>query len=245
MTLRLRWLTPVLLAGGLLAVLAVWTPAQDKKDEAKPADEKPAEPDPVLELSTTAYKTADFGRENKSPEALVAAAVMLRSLKAAKKEPITEQPTDENGKAVEEKSLADKSFAEEADDLFAEASLMAAELKIDHFDAVIDGAKKRNTRGLVGGARTIRRRIGPGKTETFHFKFQSDKPAPFAFHATHPLHLHAVRTDYDHTWVNGIYQQYVNASPDRVGGKRGQHAPVTFKIHNPHRHAAEYVLFLK
>jgi len=100
MTVRLRWLTALLLAGGLLAV-PVGTPADDKKEDTPPANqEKLAEPDPVLERSTTAYKTADFGRENKSPEALLAAAVMLRSLKGAKKEAITEQPTDENDKPV-------------------------------------------------------------------------------------------------------------------------------------------------
>jgi hypothetical protein len=238
-------LTALLLAGGLLAV-PVGTPADDKKEDTPPANqEKLAEPDPVLERSTTAYKTADFGRENKSPEALLAAAVMLRSLKGAKKEAITEQPTDENDKPVAEKALADKSFADEAEDLFAEASLMAAELKIDKFDALIDAAKKRNTRGLVGGARTVKRRIGPGKTEVFHFKFKSDEPAPFAFRASHPLRLHVVRTDYGHTWVNGVYQCFVNDNPNLVGGKRGQHAPVTFKIHNPHKRHAEYVLFLK
>jgi len=242
MSARLRWLAALLLAGGMLALWPA-TPAQDKKTDAEP--DKPAEVDPVLELSTTAYKTADFGRENKSPESLLAAAVMLRSLRSAKKTAITDQPTDENDKAVEEKALADKSFGDEADDLFDEALLMATELKLDGFDRLIESAKKRNARGLVGGARTIRRRIGPGKTEVFHFKFKDHEPAHFAFHASHPLALHVVRTDYGHVWVNGITMHFVNSSPALVGGKRGQHAPVTFKIHNPHKRPAEYTLFLK
>jgi hypothetical protein len=235
----------LLLAGGLIS-LPAGVPADDKKADKPAADqEKPAEPDPILERVATAYKTADFGRENKSPEALLAAAVMLRSLKGAKKEAITEQPTDENDKAVEEKPLADKSFADEAEELFEEARLMAAELKIDKFDALVDAAKERKSRGLVGGARTVKRRIGPGKTEVFHFKFKSHETAPFAFRASHPLHMHVLRTDYGDTWVNGTFACYVHDNPNLVGGKRGEHAPVTFRIHNPHKRPAEYVLFLK
>jgi hypothetical protein len=231
-------------AAGLLAALP-GLPAQDKKPEKKTPElqDGPAEMDPVIELSTTAYRTAEFGRDNKSPEALVAAGVMLRSLRAAKKTAITEQPTDENGKPVEGKPLEDRSFADEAAGLFAEASLMAAEMKLDRFDAYIDSAKTRNTRGVVGGARSIRRKIGPGQVHHYHFKFECAKPCVVGFNASKPLHLTVVREDIDHVWINGIHQHETHGGVP--GGHLGQKAPVGFRVSNPHKHAVEYHLCLK
>jgi hypothetical protein len=241
MTLGRHWLVALVFVGGTLAILP-GLPAQEKKPDKKPADE-PAEMDPVIELSTTAYKTADFGRENRSPEALVAAGVMLRSLKGAKKTAIAEQPTDEDGKPLEGKALEDKSFGDEAEDLFAEASLTAAELKLARFDAYIDSAKQRNTRGVVGGARSIRRRLGAGQAHHYHFKFECARPCAIGFHASKPLHLTVCREDIDHVWVNGVYQHETQCGVP--GGRRGQTAAVGFRIFNPHRHAVEYHLCLK
>jgi len=243
--MSLRWyaLTILVLTGGVLVWAAPDTVAQDKKT---PGASDTVEVDPLLGLATTAYKTAEFGRDSKSPEALVTAAIMLRSLKSAKKTPITEIPTDENGKPIEDKALEDKSFADEADDLFAEASLLATMLKIKGFDAFIDGAKSRNTRNLVGGSRSIRRRIGPGKTEVFHVKFRCAEPCPFALNASHPLYLKVERTDIHHIWVDSTHQHFHHDGFPYPGGKRGQHAPVTFRIHNPHkREHAEYHLFIQ
>ena len=86
MLLRSILLTACVVASGLLALTLPAISAQDKKtpDEAESVDA-----DPVLELATTAYKTEEFGRANNSPESLVAAAIMLRSLKSVTKTAIT------------------------------------------------------------------------------------------------------------------------------------------------------------
>ena len=247
MVLQMRWLAALLLAGGFCTVLALPTAADDKKDAPKPepAAEESVAPDPVLELAATAYKTAEFGRENKSPEALVAAALMLRKLTFNKKTPITEQPTDEAGKPIADKSLEEKSFADEAKDLFEEASLMALQLKIKGFDAVIDSAKNREiSRGPAGGPKTIHRKIGPGKTEVFHLKFKDEEPAHFYFHASEPLHLHIERTDIHHVWVDVVNRNYESHHPGKAGGKKGQLAPVTITIHNPGKKPGDYTLFM-
>jgi hypothetical protein len=249
MTTKWHWLTILLLACGLFTTATVLpTAADDKKDAPKPepATAESVAPDPVLELAANAYKTAEFGRENKSPEALVAAALMLRKLTFNKKTAITEQPTDENGTPIADKSLEEKSFADEATDLFDEASLLALQLKIMGFDAVIESAKNREvSRGPAGGPKTIHRKLGAGKTEVFHLKFKDEEPAHFHFRASEPLHLHVVRTDYHHVWVDVVSRSYENHHPGRAGGKKGQLAPVTITIHNRGKKPAEYTLFMK
>jgi hypothetical protein len=246
--MSLRWyaMTVLVLTSGLLALALPATSAQDKK---KPGVTDEVEVDTTLELATTAYKTAEFGDKNKSPEALVTAALMLRSLKKVKKTAIAEIPTDENGKPVEEKALEDDSFEKEAEELFIAARGMAATLNIKGFDAIVDGAMARNedgTRYVVGGTKSIKRRIGPGKTEIFHVKFRCAEPCPFAFNASRPLHFKVERTDIHHVWVDGTRQHYHHDGHPYPGGKRGELAPVVFRIHNPHKKEhAEYHLFIK
>src|SRR5580658_4978990 len=218
MSLRSFSLTAFVVAGGLLALTLPAPSAQDKKT---PGEAESGEADSAFELATTAYKAEEFGRANNSPEALVAAAVMLRSLKSVTKTAITEIPTDENGKAIEEKTLEDKSFQQQSDDLFKAASLMAGTLKIEGFNKYIKDAKDRElTRYLAGGAKSIKRRIGPGKTEVFHLKFRNAEPWCVAFNASHPLHLKAVRTDVrDHVdvWFEGMHRHFHHHS--HAGGR--------------------------
>ena len=247
MVLHMRSLAALLLAGGLCSALALPSAADDKKDvpKSEPAAEESAAPDPVLELAAAAYKTAEFGRENKSPEALVAAALMLRKLTFNKKTPITDQPTDENGNPIADKSLEERSFADEANDLFAGARLRAVKLDIKGFDAVVDSAEKREiSRGPAGGPKTIRRKIAPGKTEVFALKFKEDERAHVHFHASEPLHLHIERTDIHHLWVNVTSRSYEHHHPGKVGGKKGHLAPVTITVRNPGKKPAEYTLLL-
>jgi hypothetical protein len=228
--MTLRWhVLAALLTSGLMAALLPLTFA----DEKQPADasKEAADSNSVIEISTTAYKTMDFGRENKSPEALVVAAIMLRSLKTAKIEPITEVPTDDDGKPITEKALATRSFTDEADDLFEEARGMAIQLKLVGFDAFIDSAKSRATRAVVGGAKSIHRRIGPGHTEHFHFKFENEKPAEVAIHASHTVHVFAEHENNHVVWINGDHRQH--AVHERPHGKPKGLATVHVSIHNP------------
>src|SRR5262249_51268691 len=87
---RLGW-GPVLLLGGLLLGVPSSRAVEDKKDDE-------LTPDKVVEEITNAYKLADFGHKNKSPEALIAAGSVLRSLKGVKLAKITEEPKVEGNK---------------------------------------------------------------------------------------------------------------------------------------------------
>lgn len=208
MTAKWHALAAFLLAVGLCASVA--RPAADDKQDVKKRDEANA-PNPVIELSTTAYKTAEFGRTNKSPEALVAAALMLRSLQTAKLEPIAEKPTDEDGKPLEDRSVAAESFDDQATRLFAEASLMAAWLGLKGFDKYIESAKSRPTRGIVGGrAKLINRQLSPagqrGSAEVFSFQFENRKPCEIAVNASIPVQLVVQQKLNGIFWANGMTQ---------------------------------------
>jgi hypothetical protein len=244
MPTKWHWLAALLVAGGLwVSVAAPAAPGDDKKETKKTDDEDA--PNPVIEAATTAYKTAEFGRANKAPEALVAAAVMLRSLKTAeaKMVPIDEQPTDENGKPVTEKALARQSFSDQADALFDEAAVMALTLKIDNLDAFIAAAKKRDTRAVIGGARTVRRKLGPEKTEVFRFKFENERPAEIAVHASHPVEFVVEHENVHNVWFNGKVTQHDARGTPR--GKAKEQATLVVKIHNPEKKAAEFELLVR
>ena len=242
MAQRKIWLTTLALTIGLIGLAIPALSAEDAKD-APPADEAAND---VLDVSALAYQTADFGHEHGSPESLLAAAVMLHSLKFAKTTPITDLPTDDAGKPITEKSLENKSFDDEANDLFDEAEAMALDMKIPGFAAIIKAAKSRETRGLRGGAKTLRRKIGPRKTEVFHFEFAVGKNAPYTFHASKPLSLKVVHREAGDTWTNGTFRQYHHGNPGRVGGRgKEKYGHVTFTIHNPNKKPAEYTLSIK
>lgn len=237
-----RWLAALVLAVGVGLSVAVLAPAADDKkgdnDEA---------PNPVIEKATLAYQTAQFGRDNKSPEALVAAAMMLRSLQSAEKkiEAIAEQPTDENGKPVKGETVARRSFGDQADDLFDEAKVLAKDLGLKNFDAFVNSAKSRELKGVVGGARAIKRKLAPGKTEVFHFSFENEKPCEIAIHAApHPVHF-VVEHDHTHAlWSNGLLMH--GAIREWPHGKRGETTGITVKITNPDKkNAVEFELFVR
>jgi hypothetical protein len=248
-----RWFV-LCASGGCLALLGPTGVDAQKGKEPPPAEKSPEERNAeILNDLMTAYRLADLGRSQKAPEALITAAGMLRRLAEVNLGTITEKPVieDENGKKVADQSEGDAkpgSLKEEANELFDEAAAMGLDLNLK-LDGLIKLAKERplppGYRGLVGGPKRIHRKIGPHRTETFRVHFWSGKPVLIAFHASHPMHIHVVRTDINHVWLDATSTHAVHPRNAGLPGQRADHRdPVTISIHNPHKHAGTFELHM-
>lgn len=143
---------------GLVAGLtALWASAEDKKAKTEPAPKKEKDvPKPTAEdiarakqaqLLVSAFHLADYGREKKAPEALIAAARVIGTMPAVKG-----KESGDAGKAEEDKSLQ-----QEADKLLKEATeLVANSREKEHFEALVKVTRREIAEGSrtpVGGAR--------------------------------------------------------------------------------------------
>src|SRR5262249_22001879 len=144
----------------------------------------------------TAYKMADFGREAKSPEALIAAAGLLRKVsagRAGKPGALTDKPVEDNDKPVGEGTLKTRSLEEEANEWFRDASDLAAagDPKVSKaVDLLIKEAKERKygsdvgTRGAAGGPKWVSRPLAPGESHVYNIPFVTGVPAAIGLKST-------------------------------------------------------------
>ena len=186
MTTRVRWLALLFVSGAALAVLApagvdagktkAEKRAEEEAEKERAAQQKNA--DLVSDL-VTAYRLADLGRKQKSPEMLITAAGMLRQLSNAKLGTVKEQPVIENAKGEKTDDDPSKlvvkaaSLLDEANDLFDEADAMG-QLQKANVGALIKLVKDRplvGYRDVVGGPRSITRNIGGHQNNSFNFEF--------------------------------------------------------------------------
>jgi hypothetical protein len=230
---KVRWLVALLAAGG---VLWLGLAAQAADDKATAND--------VIADAMAAYRMAEFGRANKAPEALVAAASMLKALDKVKLREMEEPPPDEDGKKTEKTP----SFAQQAKDLFEEASALGVELKMDAvIEPLIKAARARNigNRAVIGGPRTINRTIGPNGTQVFHFNFEPEKPGSFGFKASFPMKISVVRSDSAGAVIgDGVTAagHLVHVFGKAAPGKKS--VPVTVRIHNESKQAGTFLLLV-
>ena len=237
MFLKLRWLAVLLVLGGFM-LTGLPAPGADEKKPEKGEPEKTA--GQVIEDAVTAYKMAEFGRKNDAPEALVAAASMLRSLKGAKLTPVKEKPKVEGDGAAED--VKTKSFGDEAEDLFEEASTLGLKLKQTHVEALIKAAKARQYRGLIGGAQTIKRTISPKQTQVFNFEFEPNKSGSVGFSASFPMKVTVVRSDNSYVIADAVLAQGT-AHHTFQTSKTGV-VPVTVRVQNLSGQAGTFQLFV-
>ena len=234
MSVKLLGWVPVLLLGGLLVAVPP-SAADEKKDEEPKPEEK------VVEEITNAYRLAEFGRKNKSPEALIAAGSVLRSLKGARLAKITDKPKFEEDDKSEE--VKGKNFEEQADDLFEEDRAIAAKEKIRGVDGLIKAAKDREYRAVVGGPRNINRTIGARATHVFNIDVFPNQFSTFGFRADFPMKVSIVRSDNENVIAAGITaagnvrHHFGNAAP---GARKVR---VTVRIHNVGNQAGSYSLY--
>jgi hypothetical protein len=215
MNAKLRWVLALLAIAAMAALIGPSSVAEeakkeDPKKEENPEKEKRDQQAEIGTLLTTSAQMAEFGRKFKSPEALVAAAELLLRvdvLRNGEKLPeITEKPTDgdkDKPKELEVKAEKTKSFKDEAEDLFDEASTLAGSAPKGTVEALIKTAKARKykgdgERGTLNGPRTITRALQPGEVHHYDFEYVRQLPAYFAWRNSGqaPIHTTMVTGDF-------------------------------------------------
>lgn len=170
-----------------LALMLTSVQAKQKPDPDDPIDDPQAT---AVEQIATAYKLVEFGRSNKAPEALITAGGLLRQIPPPKPSEATlevEGDTPKNTDAPTEKA---KTLKEEAEDLFAEALVMASKDQRDAVQKLVNAIKERpepkrepGTRGSLGGPKVINRVLPPKGTHNWNIKFIGGQPAVVTFRA--------------------------------------------------------------
>src|SRR5262249_28053687 len=151
------------LVGGLIVGLGATT--------AAPADEKGGKPDSAAAKAAEdvrnialASQLAEYGRQHKSPESLIAAARILRAIRTT---PGTDKATVSEGKEEGDGKEA-PSLLDQSDEMLKEAKHMAPDDSV--IGQLIDRAS-RGKRGSVGGARSYFHRPGAGTVISHNVRF--------------------------------------------------------------------------
>lgn len=231
-----QWVVAAGVAGSMgMSLVAVAQPKPAATEESNPAAEATA--NLVEDLGTAAQLTA-FGRGElesvtglkglKSPEALVAAgAIYLRAHKATggKVQP-SEAKVMEDGKAVADEGKI-PSMAEEAEALFDEARALAT-TNGAAIEALIKQAKATESRGAVGGPRTITRTIKTGKTHNIDLTFDVRSPASVTMRGTGTTQFEVLNSRGKVMWHSKGTWGFYNWHPGNGGGEKN----VTVRVIN-------------
>jgi hypothetical protein len=231
-----RWLVAAVMAGSLgTNLIAEAQPKAAATDGEIAAAESTAK---LVEELGTAAQLAAFGRGEmadvtglkgfKSPEALVAAgSIYLRAHKATGGKV---QPSDakvmEDGKAVSEEAQA-PSMADDAEALFDEARALAT-TNGAAIEALIKQAKSVESRGAVGGPRTITRTIKTGKTHNIDLTFDVRSPASVTMRGTGTTQFEVLNSRGKVMWHSKGTWGFYNWHPGNGGGEKN----VTVRVIN-------------
>jgi hypothetical protein len=149
----------------------------DARETAKP--KAPADSNAeAIERLALAYSLVDYGRKNKSPEALLTAARILNETPTGDLEAKPETEKDKDAGAAEEKKT-DKAASLEPADLIKEAKALAADNP--HIAALADRALTApRTRGAVGGPRIGIYSVDAYSTHIFTVDFRGGELASVA-----------------------------------------------------------------
>jgi hypothetical protein len=153
--------------------------AQKKKERLDPSEKQKVETDPVEALATT-QSLIEYGRNTKSPEALITAAGILHRLKPAKPLDVkaTSSTEADPKKTTEVGSDALPDFKAEAKELLAEAKKLSA--NDPHIVALADAVASRATRGASDGPRMFQKPLYAGASDTFTIRFDPGYPVQLA-----------------------------------------------------------------
>jgi hypothetical protein len=236
---RYTLLALMLAAGVLFAALPSGAADKDEKKESE-AETKAAGKATLIVDLITANRMAEFGREHKAPEALVAAGSLLRQAATRANEGLGvlgEKPIDENGKEIKEEPKKSADLKDQARDLFDEARAMASGDKA--MMAVIKEAETREykTRDVFGGPKRVERAINPGQVHVYHIPFITNLPASVGLTSQgSTLHFQIKAGDAELFAVRGNYANY-NWTP-----KGGPTKTFTVVIHNVGGKGSVYTL---
>jgi hypothetical protein len=160
----------------LLACLATTARSQEKAQPEPGAALAKADPkaDAVAEIGT-AFRLIEYGRKTKSPEALIAAAGILRRVPAA----VPIKADEEADAPKQEKADELPSLRQQAEELLAEAKTMAN--NDPHVVAVADSVgNRKTTRGLATGPQMAQRALPPNSSTSWTLKLVPGAPVVVA-----------------------------------------------------------------
>lgn len=196
-----------LIATALMAAMMVTAVDAGEDDDDVPVkkDEKADD----VKLLATAAEIEEFGRMNKSPEALIAAAGILLRVNAITKgkfSDLDEDCVDEKGKKVVDKEES-ITLEKKAKGLLDSAAAMAAGQKVN-VKPLIDAVANRKydaTRAVVGGPKRISRKIDASGKHHYTIHFVKNAPASIALQSNSPVRF-MVRDSQLGTLVNAVAQ---------------------------------------
>ncbi len=162
-------IAPLSLLGCLLVVNPP-APAEEKKEDPAAADKTAAAAAESVREIGMALQLAEYGRRENSPEMLIAAARILRKIRAT---PGTDEPKAEGGEAAKKPAA---SLGDLSDKLLEEARKKAGDDKaiLEMADRV---AKEPKGRGALGGPRSYTHAPGDGVSLTWSVRFRVGVPA--------------------------------------------------------------------
>ncbi len=243
-----KWLWLLAVTGLCLLTLTVPSTAQKNVGKELTEDERSAIRQERMQKLIMAQELAAEGRKSQSPETLLAAASILRSLsgigemnKAAVSEVRPEIKGD--GKAELDAAIPPLTLLEQSDQIFKDASDIAADVGVNkEVDKLIALIKKREIieeRAVVGGPKQVCRKIGGGQTHSYTFKIFTIAPLPFVYRSTLPLRVSIVRDDDFNAYYKGVTMHMAHTfHPGYNPAKKT--APITVRISNMTKLPAEY-----
>lgn len=226
------WMTVALLGGLAGLGLNSRAPADDKKEE--PAAKSTPDTEAVRGIAL-AYELADRGREAKSPEKLIAAALVLRTTVT---QPGTEKAkvegTEEKPEVVRLKDVSDKLLDE------ARALAKGAKNEPQVIALAENVGKMEGSRGAFAGPRTYYHRPGAGAAVTLNVDFQPGQMAAISVtqnSGRDPLTLTVTNR-------NGtVVRTASGRNPSVEWVPSGGHNPFTVTVRNNGPRAVAYTLY--
>jgi hypothetical protein len=166
------WIASALLGGLMCLGLSLGVAADDPKADVKEKEEDAAE----VKHIAMAYDLALYGRETKSPEMLIAAAKVLRTIKTV---PSKDAPKVQGDKGEKEEATAGEavSLLKVSDGWLKEARDMAKDDAMVNEMADRAGKAKEKSRGSLGGPRSWSGALRTGFTAAWGVNFVVGAPA--------------------------------------------------------------------
>jgi hypothetical protein len=146
----------------------------------------------AIKLLGTAPEVAEFGRKEKAPEALIAAAGMLLKAWSLAGEPKEYDGTveDKDGKKVDVPAEKAKTLKDQAKAIFEEArDLAKTNAEATAINVLIKATEARHKEEAREAITPLQvtRKVGAGGDHQYTVKFETHSPASVAFHSTHPV----------------------------------------------------------
>lgn len=237
----------------LLAALLALAPsaAQAPPDRETEAAEKAGTEH--LERVALVGQLTVFGRETRSPEALITAAGLLKRVaQTGGVGALADKPTIERGPdAPKDAALVDEAvtpdYDKEIKQLLNDARDFAAARRLNVEGLIkdtLERAESDKTRRVVKGPRQASRKIGGGQHHVFHIQVEPNRPFSVCLRASTPLRVSVVRNDNNRAFALRTAAAFHDTFHPADAGKK-KTVGVTIRIANVGRQGAHYDMLLQ